>query len=84
MKLTTKRQTDGATIKTFKTVEISHKQKATFKGNKLAKAENKRFNADKINEYNAKRFESAKTESKASKKRAERQGKRNLKKFNKL
>lgn len=84
MKLTTKRQTDGATIKTFKTVEIVHKQKATFKGGRLAKAESQRFNADEINNHNAKRFESAKTESKASKKRAERQGKRNLKKFNKL
>lgn len=79
MKLTTKRQTDGATIKTYKTVEIVHKQKATFKGNKLAKAESQRFNADKINEHNAKMYASAKAETKAQKKRAERQGKRNLK-----
>lgn len=84
MKLTTLRQADKATIKTYKTVEISHKQKATFKGNKLAKAEQQRFNADEINNHNAKRFESAKTETKAQKKRAERQGKRNIKKFNKL
>ena len=84
MKLTTKRNTDGATIKTFKTVEVVHKQKATFKGNKLAKAESQRFNADEINERNAKLFESAKTESKASKKRSQRQAKRNVKKFNKV
>lgn len=84
MELTTSRQTVGATIKTYKTVEIVHKQKTTFKGNKIAKAEKQRFNADLINERNAKLFESAKTESKASKKRSERQGKRNIKKFNKL
>ena len=79
MKLTTTRQVDKATIKTYVTAEIVHKQKATFKGNKLARAESQRLNADKINERNAKLFESAKVETKAQKKRAERRAKRNLK-----
>lgn len=79
MKLTTTRQTDKATVKIYKAVEIVHKQKATFKGNRLARAEQQRINADKINEYNAKRFESALNETKAQKKRAERKAKRNLK-----
>ena len=71
-------------VLSYKEPKIKHKQKATFKGGRMAKAEQQRFNADKINEYNAKMFESAKTETKAQKKRAERQGKRNIKKFNKL
>ena len=84
MKLTTSRQADNATIKTYKTVEIVHKQKAIFNGSRMARAENKRVNADKINEYNAKMFESAKTETKASKKRQSRKAQRAIKKFNKL
>ena len=68
----------------YKEPKIKHKQKAIFNGSRIARAEYKRVNADKINEYNAKLFESAKTETKAQKKRAERQGKRNIKKFNKL
>lgn len=84
MKLTTSRQTDNATIKTYKTVEVVHKQKATFKGGRLAKAESQRFNADLINERNAKLFESAKVESKASKKRQSRKAQRAIKKFNKF
>lgn len=84
MNLETERTVNGWGVTTAKEAVIIHKQKATYKGSRLAKAEKQRFNADKINEYNAKLFESAKTETKAQKKRAERQGKRNIKKFNKL
>lgn len=68
----------------YKEPKIKHKQKAIFNGSRIARAENKRVNADLINERNAKLFESAKTESKASKKRQERKAQRAIKKFNKL
>lgn len=84
MEISTKIQLNGWDVTTAKEAVIIHKQKAIFNGSRIARAEHKRVNADKINEYNAKMFESAKTESKASKKRQSRKAQRAIKKFNKL
>lgn len=84
MKLETKRQISGWDVTKAKEAVIIHKQKAIFNGSKIARAEYKRVHADEINNRNAKLFESAKTETKASKKRQERKAQRAIKKFNKL